>query len=115
MLIITTDQRDAVADAVVDARDECAAALVVLDRVESATAGARVERRGGQLAAGACSALALACPRGPGSASAQHVLLMSNWRIIHPGGAHGVGHGLLAEAVVLQQLVARCARAGSPA
>ena len=63
------DQRDAVADAVVDARDQRAAALVALDQVELPERPVGIQRRRRQLADALLQRVALALPLRRASAS----------------------------------------------
>ena len=100
------DQRDAVADAVVDAHDQRAAALVVLDQVELPQRMRRVERRAWpvrrtrlQRGALALAALARAASRAPRGGRCRSPRRRTQLR------ADRVLHHLLAEAVVLEQLV----------
>jgi hypothetical protein len=97
------DQRNAVGNAVVDAHQHRAAALVVLDQVESATAGGRVQRLHGQLAHALLQRLLLLALRACGQLFERDVVgdvesprLPPRWRRRRPRPP-------LAKAVVLEQ------------
>ena len=106
------DQRDAVADAVVDAHDQRAAAFVVLDQVELPQRVRRVQRRRGQLAARAPAARARSLwPRLRRAASrAPHGASMSKSSSSTQLAPSASSTTFWRKRAYLQQLVARCAR-----
>ena len=99
------DQCDAVADAVVHAGDQCAATFVAVDQVELPERVRRVERRVRQFADERLQRLALALAAFAVELLMQHVALQVEAVVADPARTHRVPHDLLAEALVLEQLV----------